>query len=144
MTYLCCYACVPPGFYICSPRLMYWLLIMATATLIMFAPCASGSTWKCLLSCQVLPFGCMRQTTWLSGRQTDETRGQRNRIFEGWACYNAVAYWLQTKQTNKSNERALLECILCKIGITHCMLYFDCDTGQGHNQLVLMTQMKGV
>ena len=68
------------------------LLIMATATLIMFAPCASGSTWKCLLSCQVLPFWCMRQTTSLRGRQTDDTRGQRNRIFEGWACYNAVAY----------------------------------------------------
>ena len=70
----------------------------------MIASCASGSTWKCLLSCQVLPFGCMRQTTSLRGRQTDETRGQRNRIFEGWACYNAVAYWLQTKQTNKSKQ----------------------------------------
>ena len=44
------------------------------------------------LSCQVLPFGCMRQSTGLRGRQTDDTRGQRNRIFEGWAYYNAVAY----------------------------------------------------
>ena len=46
-----------------KPRLIYWLLIMATATLTMIAPCASWSKWKCLLSCQVLPFGCMRQTT---------------------------------------------------------------------------------
>ena len=24
--------------------------------------------------------------------------------FEGWAFYNAVAYWLQTEQTNKSKK----------------------------------------
>ena len=42
------------------------------------------------------------------------------------------------------NERALLGCILCKIGLTDCVIYLDCDKGQGHNQLVLMTQTKGV
>ena len=99
-----CHACVPPGFYIYSPRLIYWLLIMATAPMIMCAPCASGSTWKCLSSCQVLPCGNMRQTTWLSKRQANETSLQWDRSFEGWACYNAVTYWLQTKQTNKSKH----------------------------------------
>ena len=67
-----------------------------------------------------------------------------DRLRNGWD----ITLWnfAKTRTNKQTNERALLECILCKIGLTDWMIYLvDCsDKGQGHKQLVLMTQMKSV
>ena len=88
------------------------------------------------------PIMCCQISCQLSKNQDDRSSGM--------ACTSRTD-GQTNKQTDRqtdrqTDERALLECILCKIGLTDWVIYLvDCsDKGQGHKQLVLMTQMKSV
>ena len=76
---------------------------MATATLIMIAPCASRSTWKCLLSCQVLPFGGMRKKLpdYAGVRQMIQEASETGFLKDGHVIILLLIGYKQNKQINQ-------------------------------------------